>query len=148
MKHSQVILWVAGIVALVILVVGAYFLVSGPGSEGPTAVAESDMPRYRAGGLEIGVKTDPSTPRVGDNRLIVDLREPSGNPVSVAIDAYAEMPAMGAMQAMRAPADLKETAPATPGRTQGSLADSMGGKQFIYRLWPPAVCGKIRARPK
>ena len=132
MKHSQAILWVAGIVALVILVVGAYFLVSGPGSEGPTAVAESDMPRYRAGGLEIGVKTDPSTPRVGDNRLIVDLREPSGNPVSVAIDAYAEMPAMGAMQAMRVPADLKETA---PGRYEGSINLPMRGEWPLTMLF-------------
>ncbi len=127
MKHSKIHLWVAGIVALVVLTGGAYILLSESGSEAPAMVAESDMPRYAAGGLEIGVTTEPATPRVGKNRLIVEVRDLNGNPVSVDIDAYAEMPAMGAMQAMRASADLRETA---AGRYEGSVDLSMRGE------WP------------
>ncbi len=127
MRHSKILLWVAGIVALMVVTGGTYILLSESGSEAPAMVAESDMPRYAAGGLEISVTTEPVTPRVGNNRLIVEVREPNGSPVSVDIDAYAEMPAMGAMQAMRAPADLKETA---AGRYEGSVDLSMRGE------WP------------
>ena len=115
MKQSNTLLWIAGIVALAALGGGTYLLSTGSGTEVLAKVVQDDMPRYRAGGLEIGVSTVPGTPRVGDNRLIVNVRDPSGNPVSVKIDAYAEMPAMGAMSAMRAPADLKEGFPGLPG---------------------------------
>jgi len=127
MKQSRAILWIAGITALAVVGAGAWFFLFSPGSEDPPAVAQHNMPRYRAGGLEIGISTDPATPHVGDNRLIVEVREPNGNPVSVDIDAYAEMPAMGAMPAMRAPADLEETA---PGRYEGLMDLSMRGE------WP------------
>ncbi len=127
MKQSKTLLWIAGIVALAVLGGGTYLLSTGSGTEALAKVVQDDMPRYRAGGLEIGVRTVPGTPRVGDNRLIVNVRDPSGNPVSVKIDAYAEMPAMGAMSAMRAPADLKETA---PGHYEGSMDLSMRGE------WP------------
>ena len=82
------------------------------------------------GGLEVGVTTNPGTPRVGKNRLIIDLRDPRGGPVSAAIDAYAEMPAMGAMQAMRASVDLKETA---PGYYEGTVDLPMRGE------WPLTI---------
>lgn len=127
MKRSKILLWVASIAGLVVVTGGVYFLLSEPGTKVQTVVAASDMPRYGAGGLEIGVTTDPATPRVGNNRLIVEVRQPNGDPVSVAINAYAEMPAMGAMQAMRAPADLRETA---PGRYEGSVDLTMRGE------WP------------
>jgi Cu(I)/Ag(I) efflux system membrane fusion protein len=127
MKISKTFLWIAGIAVIAVFAGSAYFFLNGAGSEAPVTVAQHNMPRYRAGGLEIGISTDPETPHVGDNRLIVDVRDPDGNPVSVNIDAYAEMPAMGAMPAMRAPADLKETA---PGRYEGSVDLSMRGE------WP------------
>ncbi len=119
--------WVAGIAALAIFGAGAWFFLYDPSSGASVTVAQDDMPRYRAGGLEIGIKTDPTTPHVGDNRLIVEVREPNGKPISVDIDAYAEMPAMGAMPAMRAPADLEEIA---PGRYEGLMDLSMRGE------WP------------
>lgn len=127
MKQSKTLLWIAAIVILAAVGGGTWFLLSDSDLDAPSEVAQSDMPRYAAGGLVIGVTTDPGTPRVGDNRLIVEVREPGGKPVSVDIDAYAEMPAMGAMQAMRAPADLKEMA---PGRYEGSVDLSMRGE------WP------------
>jgi Cu(I)/Ag(I) efflux system membrane fusion protein len=119
--------WGAGIAVLAIVGGGAWFFLYSAGPEDAPMVAQHNMPRYRAGGLEIGISTDPATPHVGDNRLIVEVREPNGNPVSIDIDAYAEMPAMGAMQAMRAPADLEETA---PGRYEGLMELSMRGE------WP------------
>jgi Cu(I)/Ag(I) efflux system membrane fusion protein len=129
MKFSNY-LWVAALMVIAAVAGVAYlFMVSGE-SESPVTVAVDDMPRYRAGRLEIGVKTEPETPRVGDNRLLVELRDADGNPVSAEIDAYAEMPAMGAMPAMRAPAELRETA---PGRYEGSLDLSMRGE------WPLTV---------
>jgi membrane fusion protein, copper/silver efflux system len=127
MKRMNPIIWIAGVIALVILG-GITWLVYSPQEGGaPVLVTNDDMPRYSAGALEVGVMTDPRTPQVGDNRLIVELRDVNGKPISTQIDAYAEMPAMGAMPAMRAPADLKETA---PGRYEGSVDLSMRGE------WP------------
>lgn len=127
MKRMKPIIWIAGVIALVILG-GITWLVYSPQEGGaPVLVTNDDMPRYSAGALEVGVMTDPRTPQVGDNRLIVELRDVNGKPISTQIDAYAEMPAMGAMPAMRAPADLKETA---PGRYEGSVDLSMRGE------WP------------
>lgn len=121
------ILFAAAAAGLIVLAGGSWLLLSDRGDETPAATT-SDMPRYRASGLEVGVTTDPATPRVGDNRLIVELRTPDGDPVpGVAIDAYAEMPAMGAMPAMRAPAGMEEVA---PGRYAGSMNLSMRGE------WP------------
>ena len=111
------------------IVLGSVFwlLLSDRNSDAPAAIA-SDLPRYRAGGLEVGVATIPATPRVGDNRLIVELRNANGEPVTgMSIDAYAEMPAMGAMPPMRAPAGMRETA---PGRYTGSMNLRMRGE------WP------------
>lgn len=127
MNRSKVLLIGAAVAAVVGL--SWFFL---PDDDGDTSgTMRDDMPRYRAGGLEVGVLTNPATPRVGDNRLIVSLRKPDGEPVTgVAIDAYAEMPAMGAMPAMRAPAELEETA---PGRYEGSMNLSMRGE------WPLTI---------
>ena len=103
---------------------------SGSARSSGSAAQSGDggLPRFRAGELEIGVGTEPGTPRVGENRLIVEVRGPSGEPASdIEIDAYAEMAAMGAMPAMRAPAGLEQTA---PGRFEGSVNLSMRG------AWP------------
>lgn len=130
MKQSKTLLWVAGVVALVVVFGGIYLFMPGSGANAPVSVVKDDMPRYRAGALEIGVRTDPPIPRVGDNRLVVEVRDANGNPVSIQIDAYAEMPAMGAMAAMRAPADLKEM---ESGRYEGSVDLTMRGE------WPLTV---------
>lgn len=89
------------------------------GAEGAATGAGSGAPRYAAAGLEIAVRTEPAAPRVGENRLIVELRTPDGEPASgISIGAFAEMPAMGAMPAMRTPVELSEAA---PGRYTGPL---------------------------
>jgi len=123
----------AGIAALILAGIAIYVVMAGSQPDaGPSGAATAqEIPRYRAGGLDVGITTVPATPRVGDNRLIVELRTPDGEPVSdVAIEAYAEMPAMGAMPAMRAPADLEQVA---PGRYEGSMNLSMRGE------WPLTV---------
>jgi Cu(I)/Ag(I) efflux system membrane fusion protein len=125
MKRS--ILFLAAAVAAVVMAGGSWLLLSESGVDVPVVPAK-DMPRYRAGGIEVGVTTVPATPRVGDNRLIVELQNPDGAPVTgVSINAYAEMPAMGAMPAMRAPAEMEE---GPPGRYIGSINLRMRG------AWP------------
>lgn len=133
MKRSKKLLWLVGILVLVTLTGGIYFILSETEAEKLSAVAENNLFRYQAGGLKIGLATNPSIPRVGDNELIIEVRDSSGNPVSVAIDAYAEMPAMGAMPAMRAPADLKQKSSV---RYEGSMNLSMRGE------WPLTVAIK------
>lgn len=138
MKPSNKLLWTVGALIAGVLGGGTYFLFSSPDADTPAVAMNDDMPRYRAGGLEIGVMTDPATPRVGGNRIIVEVRDINGAPVSTRIDAYAQMPAMGAMQAMRAPADLKETA---PGRYEGSMDLSMRGE------WPLTMSLEANGQP-
>jgi Cu(I)/Ag(I) efflux system membrane fusion protein len=131
MNTSKQTLWIAGFVTAVIVIGGIYFFKSEPKSEVQSTATKNDMPRYQAGGLEIGVTTDPVIPLVGENRLIIELKEPGGAPVSgVAITAYAEMPAMGTMPAMRMPADLQES---TPGRYEGKVELPMRGE------WPLTI---------
>jgi Cu(I)/Ag(I) efflux system membrane fusion protein len=131
MNTSKQTLWIAGFVSIVIIFGGVYFFKSELKSKAQSTTIKNDMPRYQIGELEIGVMTDPTTPMVGENHLIIELREPDGAPVSgVAINAYAEMPAMGAMPAMRRPAGLQKT---TPGRYEGKIAIPMRGE------WPLTI---------
>jgi membrane fusion protein, copper/silver efflux system len=102
------------------------------------------LPRFRVGELELAVGTEPATPEVGQNRLIVEVRKPSGEPATdVEIDGYAEMPAMGAMPAMRAPAGLEQTA---PGRFEGSMNLSMRGEWPLTLQIKNAAGGEQRLR--
>ncbi len=128
MKTSNSIWVIFGILVTAGLGSGAYFLFS-PLQVDPVAIpATSEMPRYRAGDLEVALDIDPSTARIGDNKLMVEVRDAAGKPVdSIKIEAYAQMPAMGAMPAMRAPADMK---PMGSGRFEGSMDLSMRGE------WP------------
>ncbi|MEX2496367.1 MAG: efflux RND transporter periplasmic adaptor subunit [Woeseia sp.] len=126
MKPSLV-LSMAAIGGVIVAAGLLWLLLDGRGSDLPTDGA-TDMRRYRAAGLEIGVATLPATPQVGENRLIVELRTPEGVPVpGIEMTGYAEMPAMGAMPAMRAPAEMREVA---PGRYTGNVDLAMRGE------WP------------
>ena len=131
MKLSKQTFRITVFVSIMIIFGGIYFFKSEMKSEVQSTAIKIDIPRYQIGKLEIGVMTDPITPLVGENRLIIELRESGGSPVTnVAINAYAEMPAMGAMPAMRAPADLQETA---PGHYEGKLELAMRGE------WPLTI---------
>jgi Cu(I)/Ag(I) efflux system membrane fusion protein len=141
MNVSKYTRWVVGLLFVVAAAGAGYLFISPGDNEAPAAAATDHMPRYRAGRFEIGVMTDPKTPRVGDNRLIVEVRDSDGNPVSTEIDAYAEMPAMGAMPAMRAPADLKESA---PGRYEGVMDLSMRGEWPLTMSFTPTGGSPVR----
>jgi len=84
-----------------------------------------------AGKFRIVVNVNPERPRIGRNKLSIQVMDENGEPVSGAkIRAIAEMPAMGSMQAMREPADISESA---PGQYQGVFELPMAGS------WPLAV---------
>ncbi len=95
----------------------------------PTAKdAPGPQPAYRSGAFQVGVRLQPQTPKVGENRFELVLNDAGGAPVAGAnVRAVAEMPAMGSMPAMQAPADLRETA---PGRYTGRFEIPMDGS------WP------------
>ena len=130
---KNVLVPVVAAIVLSLVGVAAYlhFFVSGE-NEGDMRRVELnvELARFRAGALDVGIATVPSTPRVGENRLVLDLRDASGNPLSVPVSAMAMMPAMGAMPEMRAPADLVEIA---PGIFEGSMNLSMQGE------WPLTI---------
>tara|TARA_R110002049_G_C9178700_1_gene563494 strand:- start:10465 stop:12453 length:1989 start_codon:yes stop_codon:yes gene_type:complete len=93
--------------------------------------SENSLAHFTSGSFNVGIAVEPATPRVGDNQLIIEVADSEGAPLSdVTIKAYAEMPAMGAMPAMRAPAELKEIA---PGRYEGEVNLEMRGE------WPLTI---------
>ncbi len=97
----------------------------------PAPNVDESMPRFQVGDWRIAIWTNPETPRVGRNALIIELHDEQQNPITgIDVQAYAEMPAMGAMPAMRAPAGLEQTA---PGRFEGEVDLRMRGE------WPLTV---------
>lgn len=94
-----------------------------------SAPANSGLePQYRTGPFNVGVQVSPNPPKVGDNRLRMVLQDRAGAPVSGAsVRAVAEMPAMGTMPAMQAPAEVTEI---EPGLFEGTFDLSMEGS------WP------------
>ncbi len=141
MKSNNAITWVGTLIALTALVATYIFVMHRDdlailsnnisNSMAPPVEREEAMPRFTTGDYELAIATEPDTPRVGKNALIVELRDNDGNPVTdVLIEANAEMPAMGAMSAMRAPAGLEQT---SPGRFEGEMDLRMRGE------WPLTV---------
>ncbi|MBG56928.1 MAG: efflux transporter periplasmic adaptor subunit [Porticoccus sp.] len=111
-----------------LLVAGTLSLLWLSGDDAATTDGPSRQAAYRAGPFQLGIELAPETPRVGENTLTLVLLDSSGQPVSGAtIKAVAEMPAMGAMPAMQAPADMAEI---EPGLYQGTFEPSMEGS------WP------------
>ncbi|MGH8580309.1 MAG: FixH family protein [Gammaproteobacteria bacterium] len=99
----------------------------GTPSEGSSGNSENGT-FHPAGPFKVQVGVHSSRPRIGKNRLTVVLRDEGNKPVvNARVHALAEMPAMGAMPAMRAPADISETG---PGRFEGDFELSMDG------AWP------------
>ena len=124
--NNQSILIRVGVAAVLIVIVVAsgYFFMSGPDIPANTTAEAIEMP-YAAGPFQLSVTTAPDRPVVGDNKLVIELRTADAQPVlGATITSAAEMPAMGAMPAMRAPAEMKEVA---PGQYEGNLELAMGG---------------------
>lgn len=99
------------------------------------------QPAYRSGSFQLDIDLDPETPRVGKNTLTLVLLDNAGRPVSdAAIKAVAEMPAMGAMPAMQAPADMAEI---EPGLYRGSFEPSMEGSwPLTLRIQAPGMAAR------
>ncbi|MCZ6659414.1 MAG: efflux RND transporter periplasmic adaptor subunit [Gammaproteobacteria bacterium] len=136
MNRTAVII---GVIVLAVLAVGAAVTFqmgtdrsSARSSEKAPSPHENDaMSRFQVGDWQIAIVTNPATPRVGRNALIIELRDEEQNPITgIDLEAYAEMAAMGAMPAMRAPAGLEQTA---PGRFEGEVDLRMRGE------WPLTV---------
>ena len=120
---------IAGIATMLLAAV-LWTVVFNSNDEGAMSRDDS-LAWFESGQFEIGIATIPGTPRVGENRLIIKVRLSDGTPADDAeVSAYAEMAAMGAMSAMRAPADLVET---TSGQFEGKFDLRMRG------AWPLTV---------
>ena len=95
------------------------------------SAAMDDAATYPSGPFRGAISINPTAPRVGKNQLRIGVSDTSGEPVrGASITAFGEMPAMGAMAAMRAPAELRET---EPGLYTGPLALEMRGE------WPLSI---------
>ena len=90
--------------------------------------AVTDSPMQQAGPFRLRVSVDPQAPEIGENRVLVEVTDHNGVPVTAAqIDVFATMRAMGAMPEMRVSAAIEETA---PGRYEGPFTLPMDGS------WP------------
>lgn len=90
-----------------------------------------DQRFFHAEPFHVAVSTDPSQPRSGNNKIRIEVRDAQKRLLGGArVSAVAEMPAMGSMPAMRAPAELAEVA---PGVHAGGFELSMDG------AWPLTV---------
>jgi membrane fusion protein, copper/silver efflux system len=92
-------------------------------------VANADF--INAGPFQLAVSIQPETPQVGKNHVLIQVRDNQGQPIQGAkVRAVGEMPAMGAMPAMYAQADITEI---SPGVYKGDFELNMAG------AWPLAI---------
>lgn len=118
---------------------GGTLLSPTPSQQAAVSNAGVALP-YRSGPYFLGVTVQPQTPRVGENTLTVRLRNTDGKPIIGArIRAVAEMPAMGAMPAMQAPAEMAEI---EPGVYRGTFDLSMEGS------WPLSLAIEAPGLPE
>ena len=86
---------------------------------------------YQAGHYQIQIKLNPEKPKIGNNQLTIALRDGKDQAITDAsIEAYAEMPAMGSMQAMREPVSIENNG---SGLYQGHYSLPMNGS------WPISI---------
>lgn len=98
--------------------------------------SSSESSRVRSGGGEVAVSLEPSAPRVGANRLLIELRDAAGAPVEgAAVEAKVHMHAMGAMPAMGGPLPVRELG---GGRYRADFDLAMGGNWLVDVTARPA----------
>jgi Cu(I)/Ag(I) efflux system membrane fusion protein len=85
----------------------------GPqGDEAPAREARASL--QDVGAFRIGVRNSPEPPSVGDNKLLITVRDAAGAPVRGAdVEVIVAMQAMGAMPRMESRGALKEPEPGT-----------------------------------
>ncbi|BCG65793.1 MAG: membrane fusion protein, Cu(I)/Ag(I) efflux system [Methyloprofundus sp.] len=126
MKRSQ-ILWILVIICLLAFAASqTLFLKETTKQQGSNL--QNIGEEYFAGPFKVQAVIDPQQPRVGNNQLNIIIRDKNDQPIDNAnIKAVAEMPAMGSMPTMYAPAEITNT---QPGLYQGQFELPMMG------AWP------------
>jgi len=115
-----------GLVTLLLLIAITIFL----GSEDfEIAVKVKNIGQtHLMGNYQVQIKLTPEKPKIGNNQLMLAIRDQNNQPVTdVNIELYAEMPAMGSMQAMR---EVVSIEPSGAGFYQGHYSLPMNGS------WP------------
>jgi membrane fusion protein, copper/silver efflux system len=85
--------------------------------------------RVESGGLEIRASVEPATPRIGANRLWIEVRNREGGPVDAAeLSASVRMPAMSSMPTMGGPLSVE---PLGEGRFRADFELGMAGSWLV-----------------
>ncbi|MFU8831121.1 MAG: efflux RND transporter periplasmic adaptor subunit [Wenzhouxiangella sp.] len=102
----------------------------------------TDAPVFPAGPFNVQVMLEPEKPRIGNNRITLVVHDQDNRPVAdAAIQAVAEMPAMGAMAAMPIPIDIESV---KPGVYQGRFELPMTGAWPLTLSIDSATKGQAR----
>jgi Cu(I)/Ag(I) efflux system membrane fusion protein len=102
----------------------------------PACSDHSTPVRVRAGDVEIVASVSPRDLRVGKNELVVELRDPNGEPISDAdVEVAVKMGAMGAMPPMGGPASVESIG---DGKYRADFQLDMGGTWQV----------QVHAKPK
>jgi len=118
---------VARVAALLAAALLAALLAGCAGRDGGTA------PTQTVGAYRIAVANRPAQPVVGDNTLLIDVRDGAGNPVAgpTVVEALVTMPAMGSMPRMESKGVVKRL---KPGRYEARYGLAMGG-DWTVEVW-------------
>ena len=115
-------------VLLLLLGIGAAFLSKNTET---TNSSENISEVHWIGNYQIQIKLNPEKPKIGKNQLTLLIRDEKGQSITDAtIELYAEMPAMGSMQAMREVVSIDN---AGNGFYQGRYSLPMNGS------WPLSI---------
>jgi len=100
-------------------------------------------PTHLLGNYQVQIKLNPEKPKIGNNQLTLAIRDNNDQPVkNVKLDIYAEMPAMGSMQAMREQVSIENI---QTGLYQGDYSLPMNGSWPLYITLESAKQGKAEA---
>ncbi len=137
MKAVNKIRLLALVISLMILsVIG---LIGFPRSGVETHI---EAPVFPAGPFNVQVKLEPEKPRIGNNQITLVVHDKDNRPVTdAAIQAVAEMPAMGAMAPMPIPIDIESV---KPGVYQGQFELPMAGAWPLTLTIDSATKGQAR----
>ena len=100
-------------------------------------------PSQNVGAYRISVATRPKQPTVGDNTLVIEVRDAAGKPLAGAsVEATVTMPAMGAMPRMESRGTVKE---AGRGRYEARYGLAMNGDWTVDLAVSTPGAGPVRA---
>ncbi|NOQ94827.1 MAG: efflux RND transporter periplasmic adaptor subunit [Methylophaga sp.] len=100
-------------------------------------------PTHLVGNYQIQIKLNPEKPKIGNNQLTLAIRDNNDQPVTnVKLDIYAEMPAMGSMQAMREQVSIENF---QTGLYQGHYSLPMNGSWPLFITLESEAQGKAQA---